>query len=232
MIMFSFGSHLPLFYLWVRMDPVGAISVMSDYLLQQVAVYWVSRGISAGAVSVSSRLLTPVKDVGVVHDYVFQSRSVDELIGRVGDVCIDAIAVAGTYVSCGTFPGLKEVPNAGPALIGRQVNNEIAKYHAALVAQAAAGELLHKRVATLSVFEKLIQSTSSYMQQSIPAINIMHFLNVQTNIAITSIAVGLKMAVTPFLRRRNKMEAARNSLRRVFNEDVQDVIDVDFFEIK
>jgi len=70
------------------------------------------------------------------------------------------------------------------------------------------------------------------MQQCIPGMGIMHFLNVQTNIAITAIAVGLKMALTPFLRRRNekeKMSAARNSIRKIFNEDA---IDVDFFEVK
>ena len=70
------------------------------------------------------------------------------------------------------------------------------------------------------------------MQQCIPGMGIMHFLNVQTNIAITAIAVGLKMALTPFLRRRNekeKMNAARNSIRKIFNEDA---IDIDFFEVK
>lgn len=43
MVILNFGSHLPFLYLWIRMDPVGAINVMSDYLIQQVGVYWVSR---------------------------------------------------------------------------------------------------------------------------------------------------------------------------------------------
>lgn len=73
------------------MDPVGAISVLSDYLIQKATTYWISRGLSAGAVSMSERLIAPVKDVAIVNDYIFQSKTLDDLVGRVGRVGNDGL---------------------------------------------------------------------------------------------------------------------------------------------
>ena len=135
----------------------------------------------------------------------------DEWTGRLGELGGDIIT--GVSVFSGTDPFLADkVPGAGGALLESFVAEKISKYNATLVAQAAAGELLRKRIAPLSVVEKVIQATSNYMQQSLPGISILYFLNVQTNIGLSAIALGLKVALRPFLRRRNekkKMNAVR-----------------------
>lgn len=84
----------------------------------------------------------------------------------------------------------------------------------------AADELLRKRVATLSVLEKLLDISASYTQQSIliPGMNILYFFSFKANIGITTIGVAIKVVLTPFLwlrKKRLKRLEACNAIKKI-----------------
>ncbi len=207
MVNFNLMGRIQFIYLLYSLDPVAAFNVMSDYLIRESLAYWISRGLSAGAVSCTDRFFAPVKDVFFVPYYLSQARSLDEATGRMGGVATDVLT--GVSVFCGTDQCLaNRVPGA-----------------------AGAGELIRKRVATMSVFEKIAELC---MQQSIavPGMNILYFLSFQANIVITTVGIGIKVLLKPVLWRRKKRLRrlqACNAIKKVFGEDV---IDVDFVKIK
>ena len=183
--------------------------------------------------SCTDRFLAPVKDVFFVPYYLSQGRSLDEATGLFGEFATDVLT--GVSIFSGTDEFLADrVPGAAGALLGKYVGEKITGYEATLMARAAADELIRKRIATMSVFEKIVEvcMQQSIMKQSIsiPGMSIMYFFSFKANILITGVAVGVKVLLKPFKWRRKKrlrrVEAC-NAIKKIFKEDA---IDVDFWE--